>query len=377
MKIGILTQPLINNYGGLLQAYALQSTLKEMGHEVWIINRQPSKPTIKRIVKNQVKRIISKHLLKRTTFSLDPNTREKEIIGTYTNYFKRKHIQPITSEITDNKQLNEIKNLNFDAIVVGSDQVWRPKYSPDIFNYFLDFIEKEDRIKKISYAASFGVDQWEFTPEQTRICSELVKKFNAVSVRESSGVKLCENYLSISASHVLDPTLLLNVSKYIQVIQEENEPTSEGKLMTYILDQNTEKDKLITDVSNRLKIKPFTVMQKEKLTGRNSIEDSIFPPVSKWLKGFMDADFVITDSFHGCVFSIIFNKPFLAVGNKNRGIARFTSILKTFNLEDRLIVDNFSFDEKMIDANINWENVNKILEKEQQKSFSFLENALK
>src|SRR5690606_30541311 len=127
----------------------------------------------------------------------------------------------------------------FSAVVVGSDQVWRPRYSPNIYNFFLDFLKNNSTIKKVAYAASFGTEDWEYTEEQTREARELIKHFNAVSVRESSGVLLCDKYLNRKdAVHVLDPTLLLKAEDYNQLI---NKTKKEIGLFTYVLDETKEK----------------------------------------------------------------------------------------------------------------------------------------
>ena len=106
--------------------------------------------------------------------------------------------------------------------------------------------------------------------------------------------------------------------------------------------------------------------------GRKDINDCVFPPVEEWIKGFIDAEFVITDSFHGTVFSILFNKPFIAIANKRRGLARFESLLKLFGLSERLVL-NYSIIqlEKMISQEIEWDNVNRILKDEQNKALNF------
>jgi len=371
MKIGILTQPLKTNYGGLLQAYALQKILKDLKHDAWIVDRDYSELSFKKKLFNVIKRRIPVG-----NFSIQPNTKENEIIGQYTSDFKNKYIGSITEKFTRSSEMKKLNKLGFDAYVVGSDQVWRPKYSPGITNFFLDFTANEKDIKKLSYAASFGVDDWEFSEEETIECSKLAQKFNAVSVREASGINLSDEYLGVKAMHVLDPTMLLNVKDYINLIQEEKELESEGNLMTYVLDITDEKEKFINDMAANLNISPFTVMQKEKLYGKGKIENSVFPPVTKWLRGFLDAKFVITDSFHGCAFAILFNKPFLALGNKKRGVARFTSLLKMFDLENRLVLDNFNLDKNLVEDKIDWEKVNSILKTEQDKSLKFLQDNL-
>jgi hypothetical protein len=371
MKIGILTQPLKTNYGGLLQAYALQKTLKDLGHEAWIIDRDYSKLSFKKKVFNEIKRKIPIG-----GFSFQPNVKEKKIIGQHTTYFKNKYIGPRTEKFTQSSEMEKLNLLGFEAFIVGSDQVWRPRYSPGITNFFLDFAVNEPNKKRLSYAASFGVDQWEFSEEQTKDCSKLARSFDAVSVREASGINLSQEYLGVKAIHVLDPTMLLNIKDYLNLINVEGEPESEGNLMTYVLDGTEEKEKFINDVAINLEITPFTIMQKEKLSGKTKIDDSIFPPVTKWLGGFMDAKFVITDSFHGCAFAILFNKPFIALGNKKRGVARFTSLLKMFDLEERLILDNFTFKKSIVENTIDWEKVNSILKREQDISLNFLKDNL-
>src|SRR5690606_26995758 len=100
------------------------------------------------------------------------------------------------------------KNRKFNAVIVGSDQTWRPKYSPNIYNYYLDFLKDNNQIKKLAYASSFGTAEWEYTTEQTEKCKTLAKQFHAISVREHTGVDLCREKLGVEAIQLLDPTLL-------------------------------------------------------------------------------------------------------------------------------------------------------------------------
>ena len=142
------------------------------------------------------------------------------------------------------------------------------------------------------------------------------------------------------------------------------------------------KNNFINQVEKELGLKAFHVLPKyqaETRTKKNvkkEIEDCVFPSVTKWLRAFIDAEMTIVDSFHGMIFSIIFNKPFWIIGNKNRGITRFTSLLKVFNLENRLIEEN-SFDKINLHENIDWENVNALLEEKRNQCINVLCNALK
>ena len=297
----------------------------------------------------------------------------------HTDYFIKKYIQPKSDRLYTSKRfLDFVNQERFDAFVVGSDQVWRPCYSPHLPTYFLDFVKDNNRVKKTAYAASFGVDAWEFSESETKMAKRLAPLFDAISVREDSGVSLCKEYLNVDAKHVLDPTLLLAKEDYIALFEAENEPRSEGDLFTYILDATTSKSEIIAQVANELSLTPFAVQAKTNKRSRKNykhhIDDLIVPPVTKWLRAFYDAKFVVTDSFHGCVFSILFNKPFIAIGNHDRGLARFNSLLSNFNLENRLTFeDSDSIDrEQRIKSKIDWDSVNSNLTNKKEYSLSFI-----
>src|SRR5665647_1438722 len=126
MKIGILTQPLTTNYGGILQAFALQTILKRMGHNVWIINRSSKEPTLIYSFASTLKRFVEKYLLRKKiiqpVFLPMPSLNEKSVIATQITPFLKSYFPKITSKINNNKDLREIINLEFDVLVVGSDQ---------------------------------------------------------------------------------------------------------------------------------------------------------------------------------------------------------------------------------------------------------------
>lgn len=341
MRIGILTLPLHTNYGGILQAYALQTVLERMGHEVVVFDKSHhrSLPLWKRPMCYS-KRFLQKYFLNKPVRIFEEQDQNKAypIITQYT--------QPFIDKYIHRQIINKFKSLNesdFDAIVVGSDQVWRlcyftGGYSTSIENAYLQFAENWD-IRRIAYAASFGTDEWEYSPKQTKYCGRLLQKFNTVSVREKSGIKLCREHFNISnVQHVLDPTMLLDKNDYIQLFRSANTPRSEGTLLNYILDETEEKKQLIKEIASKKNLVPFRV--NSKVEDPNApLNERIQPPVEKWLRGFYDAEFVVTDSFHACVFSILFRKPFIVYGNKERGLSRFYSLLSMFDLEDRLITD--------------------------------------
>ena len=292
-------------------------------------------------------------------------------MSTYTLPFIQKYIKMFVAS----RDYSNIKQGNFDAFVVGSDHVWRPKYFGQniISNAFLSFAQ-DWNVKRISYAASFGTEEWEYTEAQTLECKEWIKRFNAVSVRESSAVQLCKEHLEVDALHVLDPTMLLSAADYIQLFKEADTPKSSGSLMCYILDETEDKQKVVSNVEETLNLTAFSVNSKYEVRTA-PLEERIQPPVETWLRGFYDAEFVVTDSFHACVFSILFEKTFIVYGNKDRGMARFHSLLSIFGLENRLVTSSAEA-QKVISVPIDWSVVNAKKKEWQEKSYNFLKNNL-
>lgn len=228
----------------------------------------------------------------------------------------------------------------YDAFIVGSDQVWRPSYNQHLEQAFLNFTENWKNVKRIAYAASFGVDNWEFTKKQTEECKRLVQKFDFVSVREDTAVNLCKEHLGIEATHVLDPTLLLSANDYQKLI-DGLKISDSPYVFSYLLDESEEKIDILEDISKRLNL-PVRKIKLEKDISKipmSKLKSLTYPSIQEWLASFAQADFVVTDSFHGTVFSIIFNKPFVVLPNKGRGVARFESLLKDISLENRIFSD--------------------------------------
>ncbi|NLE03000.1 MAG: polysaccharide pyruvyl transferase family protein, partial [Fibrobacter sp.] len=196
MKIGLLSIFPYHNFGGILQLYALQRILKEKGHEAWAIKRQKGIMPFWRVPLAFVKRVILKYVFFREIDLFIERTiaQREKILYSNTSKFINKYIQPQTFPIYFKKDLIKMKKkYGFEGYVVGSDQVWRPKYLPvGLDEYFLSFTE-DDNVIRVAYSASFGTDEWEYTKEQTEMSSRLAKKFNNVSVREKSAINLCKS----------------------------------------------------------------------------------------------------------------------------------------------------------------------------------------
>ena len=371
MKIGILTHPLRFNYGGLLQNYALQTVLRRLGHEPLTLDvphvMKVNKTTF---LKDVLKRLYYRYILHLQVYIF------KEWRYNRLYPIMMQNLQPFIDTHIKKIEVNDFNALNpndFDAFIVGSDQVWRRLYMPDIYREYLSFAEGWN-VRRISYAASFGTEEWEYSPLETTECRRLLQKFDAVSVREASGVSLCKKHFGVEAVHVVDPTLLLDRDDYCNLFEGKDIKPHQNGLLVYLLDQREENEKMISYFANTLGLPPFSVNSKYETPGFHPVEECIQPSVETWLKGFYDANFVLTDSFHACVFSIIFNKPFAVFGNAKRGLSRIESLLSSYRLTDRIVYS--TKDCEKLDGVIDWNNANKSVAENRDHSLRFLKDSL-
>lgn len=378
MRIGILTLPLHTNYGGILQAYALQTVLERMGHEAVVFDcplRKFKLPIWKKPLCYS-KRIIKRYILqdKGTLINKEKIDFEKErYFRKNTQHFINAHIHRYVVS-----KLEDIKKDDIDAIVVGSDQIWRMLYFKSMWftkraaNAFLAFTVGWN-IKRIAYAASFGNNKPEIPEGEIDDCRKAISLFNAVSVREESGVKICKDLFGIDAQWVLDPTMLLSSDDYIKLIGGNmGQSRTTGTLMSYVLDENSDVSDLRATIAKEKNLRINITNIAVNRIGQNDLIAQ--PPVENWLQSFLDADFVINDSFHACVFSILFHKQFIVYGNKDRGMERFTSLLGMFGLQDRLVTSSSEY--KSL-PDIDYTKVDRILNGKRQEAMTFLSTNLK
>ncbi|OEY65160.1 polysaccharide pyruvyl transferase family protein [Marinobacter sp. X15-166B] len=375
-KVAILTQPLGHNYGGLLQAYALQTYLKKLGCEVETLDRRA--PEAGRVSSAKSHALNLARLMLGRIKSIPTAKKQTRALEELANFRDRRIT--ISPRITSEQELREYyRNRKFDAFVVGSDQVWRPRYSPSILNFFLNFLDDlGSKAIRVAYAASFGVDEWEYPENVKEKCRPLVKKFDAVSVREKSAIELCKTKFGINPDWVVDPTLLLAPSDYEALVAQDVENEHNSLVLSYILDSSEDKQKISKAVAEILQIDSLYIMPEKLVSEVRStdIEQCIYPSVEAWLKSFREAQFVVTDSFHGTVFAILFNRPFIAVGNSKRGLARFNSLLSMLGLEDRLVSSVADIAPEIITDRIDWGKVNELREEYANEGRKFLKNHL-
>lgn len=371
MKIGIVSLPLHTNYGGILQAYALITILNRMGHEALFIQKLEEAPKIStsQVIYTAIQRLMS-HIIKGTKIQFYNIRREQRTIAD--DYII--HSQFCESFINHNIPLRVVKDYRdinegeYDAFVVGSDQVWRPKYfgTDCITDAYLGFAENWG-VYRVAYAASFGTEEWEYSESQTAKCRELIQKFNQISVREISGVKLLKDYLNVNSQLVLDPTLLLDKEDYCKL---KKDCVINSELLCYVLDSNKEVQDILNDVIRKTQLEPYFLNSKWSDL-EAPIKERIQKPVENWIAGFKESKMVMTDSFHACAFSIIFNVPFWVVANKSRGLGRIRSLLGLFELENRLI-DKESVERIDLMEEIDWNKVNILRKKYRVESLEFL-----
>lgn len=373
MKIAVLTLPLNSNYGGILQTYALQTVLERLGHHVTVFDhfQIPQQQPLWRKPFAFIRRTLLKYIFRKQLRVFQERYEKKVrplILRNMLDFMERHLHRVMPKHYCDLR-----KDWSYDAVIVGSDQVWRKEYFPErIENAFLGFV-KDKQVQRISYAASFGLDVLDFTQKEIINCGKLLRMFDAVSVRETSGIKICKDRLGVEAQQVLDPTLLLKKEDYVQLIEEKMPTKSGGTLMVSILDLTDKKQKMVDEMAKQRGLIPFQAVRDSIYAYDAPLNKRIMPSVESWLQGFRDAELVITDSFHACVFSIIFHKPFIALGNKARGMSRFVSLLSLFGLEDRLTKMDGNFD---FNTSIDWDDVDNRLDKLRTKSLAFLQEHL-
>lgn len=379
MNIGLVIFPFHPNHGSILQTFAIYTKLKEDGHNVTIINRRIAPPKFG-------------FVLKRTLANLKKTIQGVYHGPIYYNGYSPKllmqNLQPfIDSYFGDSVHtfFNEesvrkfIVDNNFDAFVVGSDQVWRPHYVPDIYHYYLGFVPQEMKCKRIALCPSFGSERWEYTEEQTKRCRDLITQFDAVAVREISGVKLCKDFLNKDVVNLLDPTVLFPSQKYADTFvnyADKKELNNVGQVSVYYIFNSEEKRKISQKVGFLLGKEVKIIISQIKDYNEN-IQKRIAPSLTTWIKGFIDADFVVTDSFHSTMFALYFNKPFVTIANNQTGSSRFQSILSALNMENRIIINSEDINESLLTEKIDWTVVNQYFEEQRLRSICFLRDGLK
>lgn len=345
MKIALLNLPLDANYGGNLQRYALVTAIKNLDNTIQIehinLDTVYKQGGIRRCLsycKRMINKIIGKYPYPINFERFYQNSLEKKLLNIRPFYQKYVPYTPVIKKRTD---LNKL--TCYDAVIVGSDQVWR-KTMVQAFGidaYFLSFI-RNCRCRRLAYAVSFGTDKNELSRKDIKRLGHLYSLFDAVSVREKSALSLLQQYQwnTPKAIHLLDPAFLLSLNDYIDLMNRAKTVEPSGNMFCYILDMDSNKRTKIEQLASQKQLIPFHI----------DIHAEYVESIEQWLRSFYEAEFIVTDSFHGLVFSIIFNKPFYLFYNSQRGNTRFDSLLSVFSLT----IDQTDYNWKQIDETIQY-----------------------
>lgn len=326
------------NYGAVLTAYALQQSLKEWGYSNRLV-----------------------------TYIHDwcrPNYH-----GSYTQIFADRYLD-ITRTY---KTPGELAKLNkaADTFIVGSDQVFRPKYTRDSnFYFYLPFADPEK--KKISCSASFGLDKLDASSRDKPLLRYYLSCFDAVSVREKSGIDVCREELGYDkAEQILDPVFWFDAGRWDELIKNSLK-RGEGFGLSYVLDRHPETVEIVQAVEQKFGVSEIVDM------GNAQKDDNVTMSPEDWLYHIKNCRYLVTDSFHGVCFAIIFNKPFVCIVNPERGASRFESLLGLLGLENRLLSRGEDVNQRPeLFESVDYETVNKKLSAEAERSILWMQNALK
>lgn len=295
-------------------------------------------------------------------------------------HFKQTHWRISRKVESDNEILDELSH--YDVVIMGSDQIWNSACIDTMGLYYFGIHSKGSQ-KLISYATSFGHNRFEAEGKDLDILKKHLKRFYAISVREKDGVELLRDKFGIESDLVLDPTMLLTKDYYFSLVGiDYNHKPEISTLAYYLLDSSPEKMDVVHQFAcnNGLTMVTMNKIPSEGKTGMDKLQSLKYPSVESWLKKVIGARYVITDSFHGTVFSILFNKQFVVFSNAKRGNSRFDSLLGMFNLKDRMIEASNDTDKLLSRIqslpDIDYTEVNQRLKECRENSLKFLIDAL-
>lgn len=370
MKIDIITLHNVKNYGSVLQSLATQIIFEKKGYEVEFINYYRKNLIDSNILKNNLNnsKFFSKNFITKLIGKIIlPKTINKQI--KVFNEFINEYIKMTKDKYYSFEELKD--NIpQADIYCTGSDQMWNSEWNNGIEKaFYLDFLP--DKAPRFAFASSFG--RKEIPQEEEEKVKNMLRKYKAISVREKSGLNILNKMGIEYVEHVLDPTLLLDKNVWKKLISD-NVLENKKYILVYQLNmKNKEFDKYVKKLSKTKKMPVIRVsINNYQRFKYGKLIDT--PKVLDFLNCFLNAEYIITDSFHGTAFSINLNKKFICIFPKKFS-ERLQSLLELTNLKERKL-KNYK-DINQIDEEIDWKKVNKILDLERKKTNDFIDKALK
>ncbi|OPZ93062.1 MAG: Polysaccharide pyruvyl transferase [Firmicutes bacterium ADurb.Bin419] len=360
MKAGILTFHDANNYGAVLQAYGLQETIASFGIDTEIIDYvQPYiigryRPV--RVDKTNIAAFL-KSILSTALHYKNFTIKQKKF-----DLFRKEFLK-----ISDSKYFKSDSIDGYEVYIAGSDQIWNFKITNYDDVFFLKFADGKAR--KISYAASIGHNN--LNEKDLMFLKEHIDCFDYISVREASVIPLLNEMTQKELVNVFDPSLLLQRNEWNKI--NPNSFNNKNYIFVYSISASNKIDEVVNKVSKFYDSEVYVLTDKLTVDVKNHIRCRDIGPV-EFIDLISNSKLVITDSFHGTAFSIIFEKNFISVPNEV-GSSRIKDLLKLLNLESRVINEPEEIDGQYT-FDIIYEMPRKILESERDKSINFLKNAL-
>lgn len=361
MKIGILSMQRINNYGSFLQAYALKSTIESLGHKVEFVDYEVEECLVKGNVK-------SKYNLK--TFF--PKVINKLVIFARQGYTKNKYLDKKYDEYLLQLDISKQKNYKpkLDVLVIGSDEVFNCLQSNELVGYSRQLFGKDNNANKlITYAASFGTTTLEGLIKYNikDEVKSMLSKFECISVRDNNSGYIVEQLLDKKPIFNLDPVFIYN---FDNLIPKKVDMKNYIILYAYGNRITSEEGKVIRKFAKKHNKKIITLGVEQRYADI-CVQATPFE-VLAYVK---NADFVITDTFHGSVFSIKYNKKFATIVRESNK-QKLSDLLKRFELQNRQ-VENIEDLEKVLLCDVNYERINKFIEEQVNYSVNYLRDSIK
>lgn len=368
MKIDVITRHSVPNYGSLLQSYATQKAIEKIGHESKIIDYTRYEERYENLANTLVKgKKWDRNILLRTLYKIIQKPNYSKMYKKFKNY--RKNFLKVTE-----KEYGSLEELESDTPVAdvycsGSDQIWGKIGTANYdASYFLEFAKN---MKCISYASSFG--KTVLDEKLSQDLDTFLAKYSRILVREKSAKEILLKRNFKNVEQVLDPTFLLTKREWLDLAEKSKKKIKKKYVLIYQLHDNKEFDKYAKKFAKKKKLKLLRISPSLYHITRSG-KLIYLPNQYDFLKYFANAEYVLTDSFHATVFSIIFNRKFIDILPSNKTGTRIESILELLGIENR-ILNNYN-DFNLIDNSINYDKVDVKLKKEREKSYNLLKEAI-
>lgn len=382
-KLGLCVRYDCNNYGSMLQILATQKAIEECGWQYEIIRYDKKTP---KFIINNLSRVFNPYFMrgkmigiaKKISLKMHPEieNRNSKRLAIFREY-RNKYIGPYSSICKGFDSLVQSAN-DYDAVMVGSDQLWTPA---GLMTKFYNLLFVPDSIRKISLATSFGVT--EIPKDQIKLTKQYINRIDFLSVREVSGQKIIKKLTEREAVIAVDPTLLFDGEEWLEIFEYEKQ-SEEPYIFAYFLGDNNAHRDAVEQFAKKKKLRVITCPHMDEFVERDMTfgDDQRFEvsPVD-FLNLVRGAEYIVTDSFHGSVFSILNHKKFLTVNRYSDSLrkaknTRIDSLFSLLGIENRHYINESLDIEKAIEADIDYAEIDKRLSDLRDKTFDFLKKSL-